>query len=303
MTTRILVPLDGSAVAEEALAHAAAVAKVFGAPIVLARVPESTLVPVMSAGVWITRVIETEEAHAEAEDYLKAIASRPELQGLAVERRMPEYPVVDALLDLIDSERIDLVVMTTHGRSGPARWVMGSVAERVVHGAKVATYIVRSRRRAPDPGPDFSRIVVPLDGSALSELALAPAERLAASVGGTLHLVRVPVVPGYLTVLPETAGWIPEQLRTSAIKAEAYLAEKAGGIMERGVAVETDVETVVEGTVAEGIIDAAHEHRAGLIIMSSHGRTGFDRWLLGSVADRVLRGAECATWIVRASAG
>ncbi len=299
MTTRVMVPLDGSAVAEGALGHAAAVARIFGASIVLARVPESTIVPVMSAGVWITRVMETEEAHAEAESYLKVVASRPLLDGIAVESRTPGYPVVESLVDLIDAEGIDLVVMTTHGRTGPARWVMGSVAERLVRGAKVATYIVRSQTQAADSAPDFSNILVPLDGSALSEFALKPAERIASSVGGTLHLVRVPVVPGYLTVLPETAGWIPEQLRDSAIAAEEYLAEKADALMASGITVETDVEPVLEGTVADGIIDAASEHGAGLIVMSSHGRTGLDRWFLGSVADRVLRGAECATWIVR----
>ena len=75
MTTRILVPLDGSTVAEESLAHAAVVAQSFGASVLLARVPESTILPVMSAGVWITRVVETSEAHTEAEAYLTKVAA------------------------------------------------------------------------------------------------------------------------------------------------------------------------------------------------------------------------------------
>ena len=221
------------------------------------------------------------------------------LEGLTVETTAPAYPVVEALQEIIESEGIDLVVMTTHGRTGPARWVMGSVAERMVRSTKVPMYVVRSHEGATDTEVDLSNIVVPLDGSPLAEHSLAPAERLAHSISATIHLVRVPVVPGYLTMLPETAGWIPEQLRASAINAEAYLAERAGELQERGLSVETDVEPVLEGTVAEGIISAATARRAGVIILSSHGRSGLDRWFLGSVADRVLRGAECAVWVVR----
>jgi len=335
MVRRLMVPLDGSDLAEIALPHAAALARAFGAELFLARVPEATLVPVMSAGVWITKVVETPDAQAEATRYLEAASRRPVLAGLQVRMVVVEQPVVDGLIGAVRAEGVDLLVLSTHGRTGAMRWAFGSVAERLVHGVRGSVYVVRAgtaaRRarigatadhpartepapREGSPGDGQSpaggagpladgRIVVPLDGSELAELAVERAATLARAVGGSVNLVRVPGVPGYLTVVPETAGWIPEQLRESASAAEAYLSDLAEALRRDGADADHDVRAVIEGAVADGILDHAHDQDASLIVMSSHGRSGFGRWIYGSVADRVLRGAECPVWVVRKPAG
>ncbi len=318
MIQRILVPLDGSAIAEQALPHAATLARAFDASLVLARVPEPLLVPVMSAGVWITRSVESEEAHEDAAAYLNEVRGRDELAGIAIETMHPTHPVVHGLLDAIAVQRADMLVMTSHGHTGPDRWIFGSVADKLVHVAPVPAYVVRARRPsdagetaadadAGAPAAPISavggiairKIIVPLDGSALAEQALPAAETLGRRTGATLVLVRIPVVPGYLTVVPETAGWIPEQLAESAHEAETYLESRAAEIRERGLDVDVEVRVVMGGTVADGILAEAEQEEAEVIVISSHGRSGLGRWLFGSVANRVLRGARCAVWVIR----
>jgi len=302
MTPSIFVPLDGSPLAEQSLPHAARLAELLGASLLLARVPETMIVPVMSAGIWITQEIEPAEAHEHAEAYLAGVARRPELAGHTVQTLLPGHPVADGLLRAVEMTHPRLVVMTTHGRSGLGRWVLGSIADKIVHAAPVPVYVVRATDApATAAPPGFKRILVPLDGSPAAEAALDEATALARATGGALVLVRVPTVPGYATVIPETAGWIPQLLRDKAVEAAAYLGALAERLRGDGLDVTTDVEIVAVGTVAEGILAAAADHEADLVVMSTHGRTGFRRWMLGSVADGVLHHTGVPLWLVRST--
>ncbi|MFQ5459461.1 MAG: universal stress protein, partial [Anaerolineae bacterium] len=179
MTDHILVPLDGSGVAEAALAHAAALAKLLGARITLARVPETMIVPVADGGAWLTQTMESDEARRRADEYLRAVARQPTLHGLAVDCVTPAYPVVAGLFSAVEELGVDLVIMTSHGHTGAARWVFGGVAHKMVRGSPVPVYVLRAPRRddgeghaPPPPPPAFKTIVVPLDGSQLAESAL-----------------------------------------------------------------------------------------------------------------------------------
>jgi nucleotide-binding universal stress UspA family protein len=103
-----------------------------------------------------------------------------------------------------------------------------------------------------------------------------------------------------VTAVPETAGWIPDLLKETAFEAEAYLMEKAAEIEPTGLTVAADVEMVISGSVAEGILSYAIRNEADVIVMSTHGRSGLGRWVFGSVADRVLHAADIPVWLVRA---
>jgi nucleotide-binding universal stress UspA family protein len=299
LPSHLFVPLDGSPFSEWAVPHAAELARLFDARITLARVPEALVVPVAVDDAWITRVIESTEAHEAAEAYLSDVAARPEFAGLRVATIAPDHPVADGLLEAAESLGVDLIVMTTHGLGGASRWLLGSVADKVVHHAKLPVYLVR-----PDDGPPavarFARAVVPLDGSDTAEAVLETAKEFAANTGAVLHLVRIPTIPPYAKVVPETAGMIPDLLRRRAGEAEDYLARTVAQLEGEGLKVSATVELRVTGDVADGILDFAEEIDADLIIMSTHGRSGFGRWLLGSVADRVVRGATRPVWLVRA---
>jgi nucleotide-binding universal stress UspA family protein len=295
-----MVPLDGSTTAERSLAHAALLARLLDAEVLLARVPETTIVPVMSGAVWITEEVATDAAAENAGAYLDEAAARPELDGLRVATTLPPHPVANGLLQAIDDRDVDLVVMTTHGYSGFRRWVFGSVADKIVCHAPVDVFLIREDEGTVPPEPRLETILVPLDSSALAEAALPAASELAHRSGGRLVLVQIPTVPGYVTGIPETAGWIPKFLREQSESALAYLREKAAALSESGLAVDVDVEIVTAGTVAEGILASAREHAADVIVMSTHGRTGLGRWVFGSVADELLRLTDRPIWVVRA---
>jgi nucleotide-binding universal stress UspA family protein len=151
VTEHILVPLDGSAFAAAALPHAAALARMFGARLTLAQVPEAMVVPIADAGVWLTRVVESSAARDEAERELAAAASSPELDGLEVRTTTPDYPVAEGLLGAIEEVGADLVVMTSHGRSAPGQWLLGNVAQKLLHHAPVPVYLVRPSQAAEAP--------------------------------------------------------------------------------------------------------------------------------------------------------
>ena len=297
----VLVPLDGSDLAELALPHAVALVRRLGGRIVLARVPETLVVPVMSGGIWVTREVESHEAQEVAEAYLAEIAAREALAGLDVETLTPHHPVAHGLLEAIHHSAAGLVVMTTHGHSGLGRWLLGSVADKLVHASPVPVYVVRSSE-SPAP-PAFGRVLVPLDGSELAEAALEDAAALAQVAGSELRLVRVPTLPGYATAIPETAGWIPDLLREAALEAETYLTGIAARLEAEGLRVAADVEMIVAGSVADALLDYAERSRVDLIVMSTHGRTGVGRWLFGSVADRVLQASPVPVWLVRVAEG
>jgi nucleotide-binding universal stress UspA family protein len=297
MKAPILVPLDGSPLAEQALEHAASLAGLLEAPILLTRVPEPLIVPVMSAGIWITHEVETAEARAQAEAYLAEVAARPVFAGIEVTQRIAHSPVPAGLLELMQEVSPRLVVMSTHGRSGLQRVVLGSVADKLLRSANCSVYLLPAAAPAESTLPE--RILLPLDGSALAETAIAHARDLALAAGAELILCRVPTLPGYSTVVPENAAMIPALLREESLRVEAYLADRVAALRAEGVDARGQVALVEAGTVVEGLIDAADSLDVDLIMLCSHGRSGIGRWLFGSVADGLVRQARRPVWLVK----
>jgi nucleotide-binding universal stress UspA family protein len=113
--------------------------------------------------------------------------------------------------------------------------------------------------------------------------------------------MRIPTIPGYVKIIPETAGLIPDLLRQKAGEAQDYLAEQTSALRGRGLDVEADVEIILSGDLARGILDFADDHQADVIAMTTHGRSDLGRLLLGSTADRIIRGASTPIWIQRPS--
>ena len=147
----------------------------------------------------------------------------------------------------------------------------------------------------------YRKILVPLDGSPLAEAALPHALSMAQSYGAELVLLRVPVPhvaprpPTIGEMLPDAMEQYDEQLYQ---RIKDYLDHLAARLHESGVPVSTDLRY---GDVAEAILDYAEEVDADLIVMSTHGRTGVARWLLGSVANKIVQGAACPVLLIRSS--
>lgn len=148
MFTKILVPLDGSVLAESVLPTVTQLALDFKATIVLMRVHVPSYVPYLADTPYSLVEISRREEE-ECRTYLEATAVRLRNRGLTVDMLVHEGNPADAILDAVDVAQADLIAMTTHGRSGVGRWLLGSVADRVVHGAKVPILLTRGLATKP----------------------------------------------------------------------------------------------------------------------------------------------------------
>jgi nucleotide-binding universal stress UspA family protein len=292
MFKKILVPLDRSALAEQAIGQAALLARRAKAAIDLVTVH----VPFPFAG-FSDKPWDDKEAAAEAK-YLEAIQA--EL------RSGSDVPATYVVLKGEPAEHIrlraldvgaDLIVMTTHGRTGLSRLWLGSVADSVVRHSTVPVLMLRpvksSRGRAAARRP-FKRILVPLDGSALAADALGPATDLARATAATLVLLRVvlpvPLMSAYDSTVPfARQPFVVDDAATAGITAATRRdIETVAARLHEETGLEVSADTVVDSRVAEAIVRFAQSHQVDAVAMSTHGR-GATRWLLGSVADKVLR--------------
>lgn len=295
MIARILVPLDGSRLAAQALSDAALVATGFGAKILLFRVIDLESAPPQADG-------STERIHPcdEAESYLCTVSKELTAQSLEVECHVSAGRPAESIVAYANSQAVDLIVMSTHGRGGIGRWVYGSVADKVLRGADVPVLLIRASEGDRSAGSQsYQRLLVPLDGSEVAELALPFAEAWARTFDAELILLRVPTLPPYVSLGPEASMMVPSLLSDAYSEADAYLANVVRRIRAQGLTVHKAA--VEPGGVAETIIDYANDSDIDCIVMSTHGRSGLQRWVYGSVADRVLRGASAPILLVRAS--
>jgi nucleotide-binding universal stress UspA family protein len=196
-----------------------------------------------------------------------------------------------------------LFVMTSHGRGGFSRAWIGNVADSIIRGTGVPVLIVRPED-ARVTANIFRNLIVAVDGSTLAECVIPIAMSVAADTGARLTLVRVITIRAAVA-RPNPIAYVDTyDLQAQRDEAERYLADLKGRIAADGLIVETKVvdEPVTllpDVGPARALLKLADSSGADLIALSTHGRGGFQRWMLGSVADKILRGASIATLIVR----
>src|SRR5690242_15353543 len=195
----ILVPVDGSALAEQAIPYAIAIAKRAGAHLRIALVHHEIPEVAVFASPKTYTMARLEMQRSE-DAYLQALTDRVRQQlGNMVSSVALNGPVSPTLAEYVHDSEVDLVVMTSHGRGGVERLRLGSVADQLIRTLSVPTLVLRSGTAMP--APSFARILVPLDGSALAEAALGPAATMAQLYDGSLTLVRI-VQPVFLCTDP-----------------------------------------------------------------------------------------------------
>lgn len=292
---RLLIPLDGSALAERAISPAFAIARALADDLPCTLHLFRVVPPLLMA---IDPVLYAETlsfAEEEARNYLQTIQRQWESEQTPTVADIETGPAAESIIQYAQQKQINLIVMSSHGRSGIGRWVYGSVAEKVMRQACCASLIIRQPEEAA-PLDTFRHILVCLDGSPLAEQVLEPILTLARRMQSRLTFLRV-IPPSHLAV--ETLAL--EQFLNQVEKIEQhnaiiYLSHLLKCLPTDELVV--NLQTIM-GPPAESIIDYAQEHDVDLIAMSSHGRSGINRWVYGSVAEKVLRGANCATFIVR----
>jgi len=298
MLHKILVPLDGSALAERALEDATALSVSTAATLVLMRAVEVHTLPGLDE-----RTAEA-EATADAASYLRVEAERLLRRGFTCEIATPYGPAADWIQAEATLRHVDLIVMSTHGRTGPGRWLFGSVAEAVLARTTVPVLLVRAWQ--PEERElllgDQPCLLVPLDGSAFAEAALPTAAALADDVGARLVLIRIQPRPHDVvkTEQGRVLAYIDQQEAALVSEATVYLDRVALRLGQQWPTV--PVSTRVElGDPAVSITDTATNINAALIVMATHGRTGLSRVRLGSVAGRILEHSTTSLVLVRPS--
>jgi len=291
MYETILVPTDGSDHAVRAAEHGFYLARALDAtPHLISVVDVQGAAGVFGAGGVDREFVERLESRGEA-----AIREAKGVHGGdgAVETALPRGDPSGAILEYADEHGADLIAMGTAGRTGIDRYVAGSVTERVVRRAEVPVLTVRAVDRSR-LGGDYDEILLATDGSDPATAAADHALGIAKRTGARIHAVSVVDVRGVLGSPDTVPAAVTEHVDSRGMAATEAVASRA---RDRGVDVRTEVR---EGVPTTEILGYADEHGIDLTVMGTAGRTGLDRYLIGSTTARVIRRAETPVLAVRA---
>jgi nucleotide-binding universal stress UspA family protein len=238
--------------------------------------------------------------------YLDSLVERLSAAGVRLSPALLRGHVADALSRHVQEQGIDLVVMTTHGRGGLQRAWLGSTADVMVRHCQVPVLLIRPSDETGEIGPvadrAFHRILAALDGSEIAERSLNDAVRLGITAEAEIVLLHVmpPSLATAAPYLPHTVQLTGDELAAREAYHRGYLegVSRCEGMAGRVV----EARVVADYDPAPAILDVAEEVGADLIVMGTHGRGGLPRVLLGSVADKVIRGTSRAVLVHRGPA-
>ncbi len=290
MIKSILLPLDGSRLAESVLPYASELGAKTGAELSL-----FTSIHQVDAWTGYLAQVDTGQQSELAAIYLKEKAEELRARGLKVRTDIAYGAPAETILNFAADQDINLIAMSTHGRSGITRWAFGSVADKVLHGTHRPLLLVRGAEQGHQTGV-ISKILVPLDGSKVSLAVLPFVEELAQKLGASLVLFHA--LP-LLSTLPgaETAPlYVGNMYETLQAQAEQLLGRVEKEVKQRGIEVSR---LVAIGSEVTHIVQAAQETGADLIALSTHGRSGLDRWVMGSAAEGVVRRTTLPCLVIR----
>jgi nucleotide-binding universal stress UspA family protein len=307
MYGRILVPLDRSVFAEHALPRALGVARATGASIHVALVH---FMPAWEptqefAGALFEEA--DEQVRLDEASYLDGLAATMRKDtGLSVTTALLDGPIVPALRDFAEDNEIGLIVMSTHGYGGIKRAWLGSVTDSLLRGAPAPLLLVRppvdgergaTTRPALEP-VELTHVLLAVDGSALAETAARRAASLALATGARVTLLRIVRPPLHTTssYMPHMIQLNREELERRETEATEYVGALAVRFRADGLKVNQRV--VVDYHPADAILREANDLGADLIALGTHGRGGMRRMVLGSVADKVIRGAPLPVFVL-----
>jgi nucleotide-binding universal stress UspA family protein len=297
--TRIMVPLDGSALAESALPLAVHLARCQGARLCLLHIIEEHAPASIHGEPHLT------DAQT-ASSYLDKLAERLS-EGIEIETHVHGAAAQDVALSIashVAELAADMVVMCTHGRGGPRRFVIGSNGLQVLQHVTVPVLVVQAHTRpeaTPKQTASIGTILVPLDGTPDAEAALPVAASLAQSCGAHVLLVRVVATAATITgdeqaaarLLPMTAA---AALDVEETEARDYLAELVKGLVAEGVPARAEV---LRGERVRSLASVAQERKADMVVIATHGRAGLGAVWAGSVASGLLNSMTRPLLLIR----
>lgn len=298
MFSRILVGVDRSETAQEAVALGARLAREHGGQLILCHsvnwLPAASQIAAAGGGVGTMPVID--DLNREGEALLDRAAETAKRAGVDAQRRALDGEPAEQILEVARASACSLIVVGTHGRQGLERLFVGSTAEAVLRGSAIPVLTVRSGVKGVDgAGRCFERIVVGIDDSGPSAAAIAAVFEFPAEDRQQLTFYSSALGADIFTSRSD-AGAANRELHAQAqrIVDRALASARARGVAAEG--------RVVEGKPVDVLIDAAKERQADLIVLGSHGRSGLERFFLGSVAEGVVRTAPVPVLVVRTAA-
>jgi nucleotide-binding universal stress UspA family protein len=285
----IMAPTEGSDSERAAISVAVKLAQRFEADLRLVRVESA---PLILETIAQTPVVPSEQVLME-----ERVAHLRNLEALGTECRalgeirvmtaLEDGPVAPTLRDYAKKFNVDLIVMSSHSRGGVKRVALGSVTDYLIRQSNVPVLVVRPPVNFAGTIPEqtVSRIVVPLDGSALAEQILPEVAALALQLRSTVSLLQVltPLSYSQKEIMQPGLPWWDDDIAT----ADAYLTRAASYLTQQGITVGKDV--LLSDNVATAILDYASRTRADIIALATSGSGGMSRFVFGTVADEVTR--------------
>jgi nucleotide-binding universal stress UspA family protein len=287
---RVLVPLDGSELAERAIPYAKTIAKTKGSELIL----------------FTVSIAAVEQLDRPMKAYLELNANALQSQGIKASIAIAYGNVADEIVSFADKSNIDLIIISTHGYSGIKRWVLGSVARKVLYGTCVQVLLTKSK--SPKVSKvELKKLLLPLDGSPFAEAPITFIDDLTKGTKTEIVLTTVcepPLVPSYgdRPINPtwkthRDALWAETQQQASE-----YLNKVKTGLEKQGMKIKSQVIPGELGRIAESIMQAAQKEKVDLIAMTTHGRSGVSRWVYGGVANRIVEESLQPALLIRPSA-
>ena len=305
----ILVPLDGTEVAKGILPWVSGVAKKANAPLVLLTVvdpqgieyPSGLSLPSESShggDLTIYRDQIEEGARIHALDTLNQTAMSLREEGVSAQPEATLGNPAEQILRVSEEKGCGLIAMSTHGRNLIGRSILGSVTDKVLHASSVPVLAVAPEKAKMyhEEGETLTTVVAPLDGSELAERALPYVEDLARALSLEVLLVRVVTIEHPSYYYTESAIRLPDFTEDMVREADRYLAGVSRTLKDKGLTVR---HRVLRGAAAAALLNLAHETPRNLIAMTTHGRSGLTRWMMGSVAEALIRGSGDPVLVVR----
>ena len=284
---KILVPLNGSDLAEKALPYAKSIATQKNGQLVLFAV---------------SLTIFSERRDRLFESYLEVSAKDINAEGIKTYTATAYGDVAEEIVKYAGNNKIDLIVMATHGYTRARKWMFGSITQKVLYGSEIPVLLIKSS--TPVESVEFSRILVPVDGSPFSESTFPHVEELAKKTDRDvllLHVCEPPVVPSYGSrpINPTWKKYRDDMWDEMEKQATNYLKKTADELAQNGLTVRTRVVKALTGEVTKVINQISKEEDIDLITIATQGRSGVRRLVYGSVANKIVEEASQPMLLIR----
>lgn len=273
---KLLVPLNGSELAEKALPYAKSIASLKKSQLILFAV---------------SLTIFTDRRDRLFSSYLEVTAKDLNAEGIKTTTATSYGAISEEIIQYANNKKIDLIVMATHGYSKVKKWMFGSVTQKVLYGTEVPVLLIKSK--SPEAMAEFNRILVPIDGSPFSESTFSYVVELTKKTDKEvtlLHVCEPPIVPSYGSN-PINPNW--KRYRDSMWEemekiSTTYVNKTAAEFKKKGIQVKSKVVKTKTGEVVQTIKQVAKEENIDLIVIATQGRSGVSRMVYGSVANRIV---------------